>query len=173
MHTLYHFLNLFNVFKLLYRIYGLHIFCYLFSCIFLLFHTHQVKLIIIFYFIQKKLSFKRLFNNKFINRGIKVCRILSLFAGAVCAFFLIPVYRILSGNSATSDDFPTEIKSYFTVLDFLQSHFAALETTIRSSGNDVLPEYLLRCFNLLILVPLFVVNKKIKFRENLHILHFF
>ena len=30
-------------------------------------------------------------------------------------------------------------KSYFTVLDFIQSHFAGLETTIRSSGEDVLP----------------------------------
>ena len=61
---------------------------------------------------SKKLSFKRLFNNKFINRGLKFA-VSSLFAGAVCAFFLIPVYRILSGSSATSDDFPTEIKSYF------------------------------------------------------------
>ncbi len=114
---------------------------------------------------SKKLSFKRLFNNKFINRGLKFA-VSSLFAGAVCAFFLIPIYRILSGSSATSDNFPTEIKSYFTVLDFLQSHFAALETTIRSSGNDVLPNIYCGVLTL-ILVPLFVVNKKIKFREKL------
>ncbi len=113
---------------------------------------------------SKKFSFKKLYNNKFINRGIKFA-VSSIFVGAVCAFFLIPVYRILSGCSATSDDFPTEIKSYFTVLDFLQSHFAALETTIRSSGNDVLPNVYCGVLTL-ILVPLFVVNKNIKLREK-------
>lgn len=113
---------------------------------------------------SKKFSLKKMYNNKLINRGIKFA-VSSLFAGAVCAIFLIPVYKILSGCSATSDDFPSEVKSYFTVLDFLQSHFAALETTIRSSGNDVLPNVYCGVLTL-ILVPLFIVNKKIKLREK-------
>ncbi|MDE6659159.1 MAG: YfhO family protein, partial [Eubacterium sp.] len=113
---------------------------------------------------SKKFSLKTIYNNKFINRGIKFA-VSSIFVGAVCAFFLIPVYKVLSGCSATSDSFPAEAKSYFTILDFLQSHFAGLETTIRSSGDDVLPNVYCGVLTL-ILVPLFVVNKKIDLREK-------
>ncbi|MDE6412511.1 MAG: YfhO family protein, partial [Eubacterium sp.] len=113
---------------------------------------------------SKKLSLKKIYNNKFINRGIKFA-VSSIFVGAVCAFFLIPVYKVLSGCSATSDSFPSEAKSYFTILDFLQSHFAGLETTIRSSGDDVLPNVYCGVLTL-ILVPLFVVNKKIDLRDK-------
>ena len=75
-----------------------------------------------FYFI-KKLSFKRLFNNNFLNRGLKFAVSSPYLPVHVCAFFLIPVLQNLIGNGATSDDFPTEIKSYFTVLDFLEESF--------------------------------------------------
>ena len=52
---------------------------------------------------------------------------------------LLPTYFLLRGSSATSDSFPTTFESYFTIFDFLTSHLSALETTIRSSGDDVLP----------------------------------
>lgn len=113
---------------------------------------------------SKKFTFKKLANNKFLNRGFRFA-LSSLFVGAVCAFFLIPVYFILTGCSATSGSMPTAAKSYFTVLDFIQSHFAGLETTIRSSGSDVLPNVYCGVLTL-ILVPLFVVNKKISLKEK-------
>ncbi len=112
----------------------------------------------------KKCSFKNLRNNKFLNHGVRFA-VSSVFAAALCAFFLIPVYFILSGCSATSDSFPDSVKSYFTVLDFIQSHFAALETTIRSSGDDVIPNVYCGVITL-ILIPLFVVNKKIRLKEK-------
>ncbi len=114
--------------------------------------------------LAKKFSFKNIWNNRVINRTLKFAAA-SAFAGAVCAFFLIPVYYILSGCSATSDSMPSEIKDYFTVLDFIQNHFAGLETTIRSSGDDVIPNIYSGVFAL-ILVPLFVVNKKISLKEK-------
>lgn len=114
--------------------------------------------------ISKRFSFKAIWNNAFINRGLKFA-FSSILAAALCAVFLIPVYFILSSCSATSDDFPSQFSSYFTVLDFLQSHFAGLETTIRSSGDDVLPNVYCGVITLL-LVPLFVLNKKIKMREK-------
>ena len=104
-------------------------------------------------------------NNKFINRGFRFA-VSSLLAGAVCACVLIPVCFILSSCSATSDSFPDSAKSYFTVLDFIQSHFAGLETTIRSSGEDVLPNVYCGVLTLL-LVPLFIVNKEIKLKEKI------
>lgn len=102
--------------------------------------------------------------NFFISRGLKFA-FSSLLAGLVCAFFLIPVFFILTGSSATSGTFPTEAESYFTLFDFIESHFAGLETTIRSSGNDILPNIYCGVFTL-ILLPLFLINKKIKTNEK-------
>ena len=114
--------------------------------------------------ISKKFSFKSLQNNRFLNRGVKFA-LSSVLAAALCAVFLIPVYFILSSCSATSDSFPSELSSYFGVFDFLQNHLAGLETTIRSSGDDVLPN--IYCGTLtLLLVPLFALNKKISLREK-------
>ncbi|MCH5316404.1 MAG: YfhO family protein [Eubacterium sp.] len=113
---------------------------------------------------SKRFSIKALFNNKFLNRGFRFA-FASIFAAAICAFFLIPVYYILSGSSATSDSFPDSGKTYFTILDFFQSHLAGLETTIRSSGDDVLPNVYCGVATL-ILVPLFAINKEIRLREK-------
>lgn len=113
---------------------------------------------------SRKVSFRQLCNNKFINRGFKFA-VSSIFAAALCAFFIIPVYFILSGCSATSDSMPSDIKSYFTALDFIQNHFAGLETTIRSSGDNVIPNIYSGILTL-ILVPLFIINKKISLKEK-------
>lgn len=116
------------------------------------------------YVSSKKFSIGNLVNNKFLNRFFRFV-ISSLLAGAICACFLIPVYFILSGCSATSGNFPSGFDSYFTVFDFIETHFANLETTIRSSGDDVLPN--VYCGILcLILSPLFVINKEIKLKEK-------
>ncbi len=114
---------------------------------------------------KKKYSFKSLMNNKFFNRGIKFA--VSSVAGAgICAFMLIPIFMILKSSSATSDSFPETFESYFNIFDFITSHLAALETTIRSSGDDVLPN-VYSGMAAVILLPLFVINKDIKFREKL------
>lgn len=111
-----------------------------------------------------RFSLKKLNNNLFFNRGIKFA-LTSIIAAAVCASFLIPVYFILTGSSATSGNFPKSFESYFTIFDFIESHFAGLETTIRSSGEDVLPNIYSGIICLL-LVPLFVVNKDIKIKDK-------
>lgn len=111
-----------------------------------------------------KFSLKKLNNNLFFNRGIKFA-LTSIIAAAVCASFLIPIYFILTGSSATSGNFPKSFESYFTIFDFIESHFAGLETTIRSSGEDVLPNIYSGIICLL-LVPLFVVNKDIKIKDK-------
>ena len=115
--------------------------------------------------LSKRFSIKAILNNKFINRGFRFA-FSSIFAAVVCAFFLIPVYFILTGSSATSDSFPDSGKTYFTVLDFFQTHLAGLETTIRSSGDDVLPNVYCGVLTL-ILVPLYAINKEIKLREKI------
>ena len=113
---------------------------------------------------MKKYSIKRFFNLKFINRGLRFAGA-SLLSAALCACTLIPVYFILQACSATSDTFPDTFNSYFDLLDLFSSHLAALETTIRSSGDDVLPN--IYCSMLtVILAPLYFVNKDIKLKEK-------
>lgn len=113
---------------------------------------------------SSKFSIKNIMNNLFINRGFKFA-LSSLTAVGICACFLIPVYFILKSCSATSGTFPTDVESYFTIFDFIGTHLAGLETTIRSSGEDVLPNVYSGVI-CLILVPLFVVNKNIKLKDK-------
>ena len=63
----------------------------------------------------------------------------SLLAGGLTAVALLPTFYCLKTCSATSDSFPSEISTYFNIFDFLCQHLAGLEPTIRSSGEDVLP----------------------------------
>ncbi|MGN1420078.1 MAG: YfhO family protein, partial [Eubacterium sp.] len=112
----------------------------------------------------KKYSLKSLNDIKFINRGIKFA-VASVIAAAVCAVALVPVFMILKGSAATSDTFPTTFKSYFNIFDFITSHLAGVEETIRSSGDDVLPNVYCGIIAI-ILLPLFVVNDKIRFKEK-------
>ena len=114
--------------------------------------------------LQSDGKIKRFFKLRFIAYGARFA-LCSLLAGALCAFFLLPVYGVLTGSSATSDSAPAAAESYFSLLDFIQTHFAGLETTIRSSGNDVLPNVYTSVLTLLLL-PLFYLNGRISFREK-------
>lgn len=113
---------------------------------------------------EKKYSLKALYNNKFINRGTKFA-VFSMISAMLCAVTLIPTFIILRSCSATSDTFPSTFESYFNIFDFITSHLAGLETTIRSSGDDVLPNVYSGMLAA-ILLPLFIVNKNIKLREK-------
>ena len=113
---------------------------------------------------EKKYSTKALMNNVFINRGVKFA-FASIIAALICAITLVPVFMILKNSSATSGTFPQTFKSYFDLLDLITSHFALLETTIRSSGDKVLPNIYTGILTF-ILLPLFLVNNKIKLKEK-------
>lgn len=113
---------------------------------------------------EKKYSTKALMNNVFINIGVKFA-FASIIAALICAITLVPVFMILKNSSATSGTFPQTFKSYFDLLDLITSHFALLETTIRSSGDNVLPNIYTGILTF-ILLPLFLVNNKIKLKEK-------
>lgn len=108
--------------------------------------------------------FKKLTNSVFVSSGIKFA-FFSLVAVLLAAFAILPLMSILTSSSATSGGAPTEFKKYFTVFDFLANHLVAAEPTIRSSGTDVLPNVYCGVLTL-ILVPLFLFNKKIQTREK-------
>ncbi len=105
------------------------------------------------------------FNSKFLRSGT-LFAFASIGAACIAAFSLIPVYFALKHSSATSSTFPTDYSTYFNMFDFLANHLPGLKTTIRSSGDDVLPN--VYCGTLtLILVPLYFFSKKFNLREKL------
>lgn len=111
-----------------------------------------------------KFSLKKFFNYTIVDRLIKFAAY-SLICGLICAFFLLPIYFILSGSSATSDSTPNGVEKYFSLFDFIETHFAGLETTIRSSGSDILPNVYCSVLTI-ILLPLYMVNKNIRLKEK-------
>lgn len=114
--------------------------------------------------IKNKRGLFSVFDNRFLSGAIKFA-LCSVGAGALCAFFLLPVFNILQNCSATSDKFPETFESYFDILNLLTSHLAGLETTIRSSGDDVLPNIYCGILAVL-LMPLYLINKNIKLKEK-------
>ena len=79
------------------------------------------------------------------------------------AFALIPVLFCLRTSSATGSAFPSAITVYYNVFDFIANHLPSLETTIRSSGSDVLPNVYCGMITILLL-PAFLLTDKVKAR---------
>ncbi|MDR3313587.1 MAG: YfhO family protein, partial [Oscillospiraceae bacterium] len=93
----------------------------------------------------------------------------SVLAGALAAFALVPVYFALRSSSATSSEWPAQkewFASAFSIFDFLTNHLADVTPTIRSSGEDVLPNIYCGVATLL-LVPLYFFVPSIKLREKI------
>lgn len=89
----------------------------------------------------------------------------SLAAAGIAAFALIPTVFILKNCSATSGTFPEVYKSYFSIFDFLANHIASVDPTIRSSGEDVLPNVYCGVATLM-LVPLYLFTKSVPLKEK-------
>ena len=104
-------------------------------------------------------------NRRFLRSGI-IFAFASLLAAGLIAFALLPTYKVLQSCSATGNNFPDEMKTYFNSFDFLVNHFASLSTTIRSSGDDVLPNVYCGVLTL-ILAPLYFFTKSISKKEKL------
>lgn len=104
-------------------------------------------------------------NRRFLRSGV-IFAFASLLAAGLIAFALIPTYDVLKSCSATGNSFPDEMKTYFNSFDFLVNHFASLSTTIRSSGEDVLPNVYCGVLTL-ILAPLYFFTKSISKKEKI------
>lgn len=114
---------------------------------------------------EKETFLTRFKNSFFLQSGIRFA-LSSLSVGIILAFMLIPLANILTSSSATKGTAPAEYESYFTIFDFLANHLAALEPTIRSSGDDVLPNVYCGILTVL-LIPLYLFSKKISSTEKI------
>ncbi len=90
----------------------------------------------------------------------------SVAAACLVAFSLIPVFIILRSCSATSGSMPQNYRTYFSIYDFLANHLASVAPTIRSSGDDVLPNVYCGIATIL-LVPLYLFSKQINIKEKI------
>lgn len=104
-------------------------------------------------------------NRRFLRAGV-LFALGSLLAAGLIAFALLPTYNVLRSCSATDNPFPNEIKTYFNSFDFLVNHLSSLTTTIRSSGDDVLPNVYCGMLTL-ILAPLYFFTRSISKKEKL------
>lgn len=114
---------------------------------------------------ETKGFFKKLSNSFFWKSGLRFA-FSSVVVGIILLFMLIPLMYILKSSSATANTMPDEYKSYFNIFDFLANHLAGLEPTIRSSGEDVLPNVYCGMLTVL-LIPLYLFSKRISSTEKI------
>lgn len=116
---------------------------------------------IAYYIINYTVSdYKRFFKSGFIFAGA------SFIAAGLIAFMLLPTFCTLQQTSATSGDFPSNTSLYFDIFDFLANHLASIDPTIRSSGDDVLPNVYCGILTLM-LAPLYLMTKSVSKKEKL------
>jgi len=113
---------------------------------------------------KKKKDKHKLMDSRFFRTGFAfaISSLLCFFIAAIC---LLPVVQCLSTSSATSGKMPEEAKYYFDIFDFLANHLPGLETTIRSSGDDVLPNVYCGMLTIL-LIPMYFLNAEIPGRKK-------
>lgn len=104
-------------------------------------------------------------NSFFLQSGFRFA-FSSLAVGIMLLFMLVPIFNILRSSSATTGTAPEEGKYYYDIFDFLANHLASLEPTIRSSGEDVLPNVYCGILTVLLL-PFYIFSKRINSREKL------
>lgn len=115
--------------------------------------------------LQLKDNKKNIIKDSFLlNSGVRFA-LSSLCVGILLLGMLLPVAYVLSSSSATSSTFPSKATGYFDFIDFLANHTASLEPTIRSSGEDVLPNIYCGIFTI-ILIPIYLLSKKISSKEK-------
>ncbi len=109
--------------------------------------------------------FYKLYSSRFFSSGVTFA-FGAVTAALLVAFALVPTFFILRACSATSGTFPQELESYNTVFDFIANHIASVDPTIRSSGDDVLPNVYCSIATVM-LIPLFYFTKTISIREKI------
>ncbi len=113
---------------------------------------------------QESSLLNKILYNRFLRSGVLFAAS-SVIAALLTAFALIPTYFCLKSCSATSGTFPTDPIYYNTIFDFIANHLAALEPTIRSSGDTVLPNVYSGVLAV-ILLPLYAFCNKISAKEK-------
>ncbi len=87
----------------------------------------------------------------------------SLLAGCMAGVFLIPAIMALGTTASANSTFPSDFSSYFTIFKMLARHMVNLPV---ETGLDHWPNIYCGVV-VFLLVPMYVMNKKIPFREKI------
>ncbi len=87
----------------------------------------------------------------------------SLIAGGMAAVLLLPAYCALQLSASANSTFPKTFTSYFSIMEMLARHLDNVEVHL---GLDHWPN-IFCSVAVLIFIPLYVMNKKVKAREKL------
>lgn len=113
---------------------------------------------------KKKEKKNKLRDNRFWVTGWSFA-ISSFLCFALAAFALIPIYFCLQSSSATAGTFPKDSQQYFDIFRFIANHLTAVEPTIRSSGDNVIPNVYCGIFTV-ILLPFYFLSDKIPGKQK-------
>lgn len=112
----------------------------------------------------KKIKKTRLKDNRFWVTGWSFA-LSSFLCFCLAAFALIPVYFCLQSSSATAGTFPEDSKLYFDIFTFISNHLPGVEATIRSSGDNVIPNVYCGLLTVLLL-PIYFLSSKIRGKQK-------
>ena len=143
---------------------------YIFSLACMLFSNYFIGFMLCIFSVIYFLVYLFIINDKlkikvYLEKCLKfsVC---SLLAGGLCAFALIPMFKSLSGISATSDVWPSSQYYGFTLIEFIYNHLSGVPTTVFKSDAINAPNI----SSSIIVIPLFILfllNKDIKLRVKI------
>lgn len=114
---------------------------------------------------KKKSSYAVLKNNRFFASGFMFA-CYAVLSFLLAAFALLPVVYSLRSSSATSSSFPETLKIYFNFFDFAANHLPAVNTTIRSSGEIVLPNVYCGILSI-IMLPFYFMSNKVSGKQKI------
>lgn len=115
---------------------------------------------------KKKYKFGEKLKGNVLLRSGGLFAVSSVAAACLVAFALIPTFFILKSCSATGSEMPKDYKTYFSIFDFLANHLGSVDPTIRSSGDDVMPNVYCGIATLL-LVPLYLFTRSVSLKEKI------
>lgn len=101
----------------------------------------------------------------YVNKALKFM-ISSLLAGGLVAFALVPMFKAMSGISATSDVWQSSQYYDFTLIEYIYNHLSGVNTTVFKSDIINAPNI----SSSVIVIPLlilFLLNNKIKLKTKI------
>ena len=102
-------------------------------------------------------------NMNYYIRKIKNFAVYSLLAGGFAAITVLPAYSALSATASGDFNFPDKIANYFSVYDMLSRSLINVDPAIFSAHDPNLYCSII----VFLLIPLYIVNPKIKFKEKI------
>lgn len=150
---------------------------YIISLVTMLFANYFIAYMICIFSVLYFLTYLFIKTNKFEFKKIgKKCLIFclaSLIAGGICAVFLIPMFKAMSGISATGDVWPSSQYYDFTAIEFIFNHLSGVGSTVLKSGVTTAPNVSCGILSVMLLFAFYFnsdIKIKVKFAYTLLLL---